>query len=88
MRRKKEDTEEVHEEEDEDEEANKDDDDGKERRTIGQGEIVNTSAHDADTMVYDEPTVLPEQGQELREHTPWPQPPTYAPQSETPKPSP
>jgi hypothetical protein len=84
----KEDTEEVHEEEDEDEEANKDGDDGKERRTIGQEEIVNTLADDADTMIYDEPTVLPEQDQELREHIPRPQPPAHAPQSETPKPSP
>jgi hypothetical protein len=69
------------EEEDEDEEEDKDVDDGKEPRTIGQGEMVNTSGDDADTMVDDEPTVLPEQrrdmgqGQEMREHTPWPQPP-------------
>jgi hypothetical protein len=42
---------------------------------IGQGEMVNTSADDADTMVDDERTVLPEpgqvmeQGQEMYEHT-------------------
>jgi hypothetical protein len=63
------------EEEDEDEEEDKDEDDGKEPRTIGQGEMVNTSADDADTMVDDEPTVQPERGQEMREHTPRPQPP-------------
>jgi len=36
--------------------------------------MVNTSADDVDTMVDDEPIVLPEQGQETREHTPRPQP--------------
>jgi len=56
------------------EEDNKHDDDGKEPRMIGQGEIVNTSVDDSDTMVDNEPTVLPEQGQKMREHTPWPQP--------------
>jgi hypothetical protein len=76
------------EEEDEDEEEDKDEDDGKEPRTIGQGEMVNTSADDADTMVDDEPTVLPEQGQEMREHTPRPQPPAPAPRPQTPEPSP
>jgi len=74
----KEDEEEV-EEEDEDEEQDKDEDDGKEPRTIGQGEMVNTSADDADTMVDNERTVLPEQGQEMREHTPRLQPPAPAP---------
>jgi hypothetical protein len=38
------------EEEDEDEE-DVDEDDGKEHRTIGQGEIVNTFADDVDTVV-------------------------------------
>jgi len=47
--------------------------------------MVNTSGDDADTLVDDEPTVLPEhgqemeQGQEMREHTPRPQPPAPAP---------
>jgi hypothetical protein len=62
------DVEEDEEEEDEqkeDEEEDKDEDDGKEPRTIGQREMVNTSADDADTMVDNEPTVLPEQGQEM-----------------------
>ena len=45
------------EEEDEDEEEDKDEDDGKEPWTIGQGEMVDISADDADTMVDDEPTV-------------------------------
>jgi hypothetical protein len=60
----------------------------KEPRTIGQGEMVNTSADDADCMVDDEPTVLPEQGQQMREHTPRPQPLAPAPQPQTPEPSP
>jgi len=50
--------------------------------------MVNTSADDADTMVDDEPTVLPEQGQEMREHTPRPQPPAPDPRPQTPEPSP
>ena len=83
----KEDEEEV-EEEDEDEEEDKDEDDGKEPRTIGQGEMVNTSANDADTMVSDEPTVLPEQSQKIREHTPRPQSPAAARSPQTPEPSP
>jgi hypothetical protein len=78
------------EEEDEDEEEDKDDDedDGKEPRTIGQGEMVNTSVHNAHTMLDDEPTVLHEQGQEMREHTPRPQPPAPAPRPQTAEPSP
>jgi hypothetical protein len=39
------------EEEDEDEEEDKNENDGKEPWTIGQGEMVNTSADDADAMV-------------------------------------
>jgi hypothetical protein len=76
----------------EDEEEDKYEDDGKEPRTIGQGEMVNPSADDADTMVDDEPTVLPEQGQgmeqgqEMREHTPRPQPLVPAPRPQTPEP--
>jgi len=80
--------EEEEEEEDEDEEEDKDEDDGKEPRTIGQGEIVNTSADDANTMVDDEPTVLPEQGQDMCQHTPRPQPPAPAPRPQTLEPSP
>jgi len=83
----KEDEEEV-EEEDEDQEEDKDEDDGKEPRRIGQGEMVNRSAGDADTMLDDEPTVLPEQGQAMREHTPLPQPAAPAPRPQTPEPPP
>jgi len=50
--------------------------------------MVNTSADDADTMVDNEPTMLPEQGQEMHEHTPWPQPPASAPRPQTPEPPP
>jgi len=57
-----------------DEDEEEDEDSGKEPRTIGPGEMVNTSADDEDTTVDDEPTVLPEQGQDMREHTPRPQP--------------
>jgi len=70
--------------------VDEDEDNGKEPRRIGQGELVNTSADDADTMVDDQPTVLPEQGQEMREHTPRPQPPAPAtrPQTTEPRPRP
>jgi len=67
----KEDEEEV-EEEDEYGEEDKGEDAGKEPRTVGQGEMVNTSTNDSDTMVDYEPTMLPAQGQEMREHTPRP----------------
>jgi len=80
--------EEVVEEEDEDEEEDKNEDDVKEPRTIGQGEMVNTSADDADTMVDHEPTMLPEQGQEMREHALRPQALAPAPWPQTPEPSP
>jgi hypothetical protein len=69
-------------------EEDKDDDDGKEPRTIGQGEMVNTSADDVDTMVDNQPILLPEQGQEMREHTPQPQHLAPAPQPQIPDLSP
>jgi len=47
-------------EEDEDEKEDEDEDNGKEPRTIGQGEMVNTSADDVDIMVEDQPFVLSE----------------------------
>jgi len=81
-------------EEKEDEKEDKDEDVGREPRTIGQGELDNTSADDADTMVDDEPTVLPEQGQELeqcqemRKNTTRPQLPAPAPRPQTPDPPP
>jgi hypothetical protein len=73
---------------DEDEEEDKDDDDGKEPRTIGQGEIINTLADYVDTMVDDLPIVLPEQCQEMRRHIPRPQPLVPAPQPQTQEPRP
>jgi len=76
------------EEEDEDEEEDKDEDDGKEPRTIGQGEMVNTSANDVDTMVDDQPIMLPAQGQNMGEHTPRPQPRAPAPQPQSLEPFP
>jgi hypothetical protein len=63
-------------------------DDGKEPQTIGQGEMVNTSAADVDTIVEDQTIVLPEQFQEMREPTPRPQPPVPAPRPQTPDPRP
>jgi hypothetical protein len=62
-----------------DEDVHEDENNGKKPRKIAQGEMVNTSADDVDTMADDEPTVLLEEGQEMRKHTPWPQPPTPAP---------
>jgi len=48
------------EQEEDEEEEDEDEDDGKKPRTIGQGEMVNTSAENVDTMVDDQPIVLPE----------------------------
>jgi hypothetical protein len=45
---------------DEDEEGDENENTGKEPRTIGLGEMVNTSADDADTIVDDQQSVLPE----------------------------
>jgi hypothetical protein len=73
-----------------DENEKEDEDNGKEPRMIGQGEMVNTLADDADTKVDDEPTVQPEQGQEMSKHTQWPRPraPTPRPQTLEPPPRP
>jgi hypothetical protein len=75
---------------DEDEEEDEDEDNGKEPQTIGQGEMVNTPADNADTAVDDQPTMLAEQGQEMREHTPRPQLPAPAllPRTLKPRPQP
>ena len=75
--------EEVVQEEDEDKEQDQDEDDGKEPQTLGQREMVNTSADDVDTMVDDLLIVLPEQGQVMPEHTPLPQTPVPSPPSQT-----
>jgi hypothetical protein len=73
---------------DKDEEEDKDEDDGKEPRTIGQGEMANTSADDVNTMVCDQPIVTHRQCHEMREHTPRPQPPAPAQRPQTPDPRP
>jgi len=65
--------EEEEEEEEENEEEDEDEDDGKDPQTIGQREMVNALANDVGTMVEDQPMVLPDQGQEMCEHTQWPQ---------------
>jgi len=83
---KKEDEEE--EEVDEDDEEDKDEDDGREPWTIGQSEMVKTWADDVDTMVDDHPIVLPEQCQEMCEHTPRPEPRAPTPRPQTPDPWP
>jgi hypothetical protein len=75
--------EEDEEEEDEDEEEDKNEDDGNEPWMIRQGEMVNTSPHNVDTMVDKQPIVLSDQAQEVREHTTRPQPPGPAPSLQT-----
>jgi hypothetical protein len=47
------------EEDDEDEVEDEDADDGEEPQIIGQGEMVNTLADNVDTIVADEPIMLP-----------------------------
>jgi hypothetical protein len=74
------------EDEKEEEVVREDEDNSKEPRTIDQGEMVNTLADDADNMVDEQPTLLPEQGREMRKHTPRPQPPAPATQPHTPEP--
>jgi len=74
--------------EDEDDDEDEDEDNGKEPQTIGQGEMVNTLADHANTMVDNQPTVLPEQCQEMCEPTPWPQHQTSAQWHQTPDPPP
>jgi hypothetical protein len=74
------DDEELEDEDEEDEEKEiKDEDHGKELQTIGQGEMVNSSGDDIDTMVHDQRIVLPEQGQKMQDHTTQPPPPVPAP---------
>jgi hypothetical protein len=65
-----------------------DEDDGKDPRTLSQGEVVNTSADDVDSIVGNQPIVLPKQGEGMRENTPWPHPPAPAPRPHTPQPCP
>jgi len=67
------------EEEVEDEEDDEDEDDGKEPRTIGQGEIINTSDDNLDSIVDVQSIIIPKQHEEMCEHTLWPQPLPPAP---------
>ena len=67
-------------EEEQDEDEDEDEDDGNDPRTICQGEMIDPSAYDVDTIVDDQPTMLPEQGPVMRQHTPQPQPQACAPQ--------
>ena len=86
MDRDSDDEEEEDEEEEEengDEEEDKDEDDGKEPRTIGQGDMLITSADHVDTLAGNQPTVLPEQAQEMRKRTPRPHPLAPAPRQPT-----
>jgi len=71
------------EDEEDDDDEDEDEDDGKEPRMIGQGEMVHSSADDVDAMVEDQLIVLPEEGQEMREHCPQPHPLAPAPRPET-----
>jgi len=68
----------------------KDEDDGKEPGTIGQGQMVSTSADDVDTMVKDHPNVLAEEGNKMCDHTQWPYclAPATWPQTQEPHPRP
>jgi len=75
-------------EEEEEEEEDEDEDDGKEPRVVSQGEMVNSSADDVDSVVGDQQIVVPEQGQEMREYTPLPQPLTPVQRHQIPKPRP
>jgi len=73
---------------DEDEKEDKDEDDGKEPQMVGQGKMLNTSTDDVDTTVDNQPIVLPEQGQEIPEHIPRPQPLAPGPRPQTVEPCP
>jgi hypothetical protein len=74
--------------EDGDQHKDEDEDDGKESRMIGQRVMVNPSAEKSDTMIADSPPRLPEQRQEMCNHTLRPQPWAPAPRLETPQPPP
>jgi len=74
--------------EDEDEEEDEHEHDDKEPWSIGQGDMVHTSADDVQSMVNDQPTMLPEQGQAMCEDSPRPQPPAPTPWAQTPEPLP
>jgi hypothetical protein len=67
-----------------DEDDDEDEDNGKESWMIGQGEMVNSSADYANTMEDHQPPMLPDQGQDMSEHTHRQQPPAAAPRPQTP----
>jgi len=69
--------------EDDREEEDEDQDDCKVPRTIGQEEMGNISAYDVDIMVADHTIMLPEQGQEMHQHTPQPKTPQPHTQPQT-----
>ena len=88
MERDGEDEEEEYEEEEDEEEEDEveeheEENDGKEHWTISQGEMVNSSADNVYTMLDQYPILLPEQGQEMNEHTPRPEPPAPANRQQT-----
>jgi len=59
------------EDEEKEEEEDEDENEGKEHRTIGQWVIANISADNVDSIVDDRRILLPAQGQQIREQTPW-----------------
>jgi hypothetical protein len=76
------------------EKEDEDKDNDNEPQTIRQREMLNMSADDSDTMEDDQATMLPEQGQEMHEHTPqlrppadatWPQTRNLCPRPRTPE---
>jgi hypothetical protein len=71
--------EEEEQEEDVDKEKDVNEDDGKEPQTIGQGEMVNSSADAVDTSIDYQPGMIHKQGEEMCVHTPWPDPLLPAP---------
>lgn len=62
-----------------------DEDDGKDPWTIGQREMVKRSADDVYILVDDHPIALPEQGHEMHDYTPRPQPEAPAPWPQIPE---
>jgi len=82
--------EEVEDEENDDEDEEKDEavEECKKPRTVGQGEMLHTSYDDVQTMVNDQPFVVPEHGLEMREQTTQPHPGAPAPWPQTPEPRP
>jgi hypothetical protein len=74
------------EEENEDKEEDENEDDHNKPLTFIQGEMIHTSANTVDTLLDNQPIVLPEQVQEIWEHTPSAQPPVTALWLQTPEP--